>query len=255
MNTQKGDRKHIMSIVYGINPVKELLAQKDPDVFKIAVAKGRSGEDIQKIMQLAKKHGIAVEYKAREELDALAGRKSQGLIAFCKPFKYASLEDVIANRHPRFKNGLILVLDSVTDPQNLGSLIRTAYFFGANGVIIPGNRSASVTSLVMKTSAGTAHHLPIAMVTNLASVLDDLKKAGYWIYGADAHEGKVPTQADFNCDAGLVMGSEGSGLRPLVRKKCDLMISIPGSGDADSLNVSVSAGIILHEICEFRTKV
>ena len=243
-----------MAFIYGINPVKELLAGKDADVSKIVIAKGRSGEDIQGIIQLAKQHGIAVEFKAREELDALSGRKSQGVIAFCKPFKYASLEDVIANRHPRFKNGLILILDSVTDPQNLGSLIRSAYFFGANGVIIPENRSASVTSLVMKTSAGTAHHLPISMVTNLASVLDELKKQGYWIYGADAHGGEASSHVDFNCDAGLVMGSEGSGLRPLVRKKCDFMISIPGSGDADSLNVSVSAGILLHQIYEFRAK-
>ncbi len=243
-----------MRIVYGINPVRELLIEKNPDVFKIVVAKGRGGEDIREIVRLATQHGIALEYKTREELDALAGRKSQGVIGFCKPFRYATVEDVIANRHPRFRNGLILILDSVTDPQNLGSLIRTAYFFGANGVIIPENRSASVTSLVVKTSAGAVQHLPVARVTNLARVLDQLKEAGYWIYGTDAHGSGVLSQAGFDCNVGLIMGSEGSGIRPLVRKKCDLLITIPGSGDADSLNVSVSAGIVLYRIHEMRPK-
>ncbi len=243
-----------MRIVYGINPVRELLIEKNPDVSRIAVARGRGGAEIQEIIRLAKQHGIAVEYKTREELDALAGRKSQGVIGFCRAFRYASVEDVIANTNPRFRNNLILILDSITDPQNLGSLIRTAYFFGANGVIIPENRSAAVTSLVVKTSAGAVQHLPIARVTNVARALDDLKEAGYWIYGTEVRGGQPLSQADFDCHAGLVMGSEGAGIRPLVRKKCDLLVTIPGSGEADSLNVSVAAGIVLYRIHEMRTK-
>lgn len=243
-----------MSIVYGINPVMELIKSVSPDIDRIVVARGRGGREIQDIIDAAKRKGIPVEFKSREELDAQAGKKTQGVIGYCRQFKYADLRDVIANRRPCYKDGLILILDSITDPQNLGSLIRTAYFFGANGVVIPENRAASVTAAVMKASAGAAHHLPVAMVKNLARALDELKEAGYWIYGTDAHGGEAVEQADFSGHVGLVMGSEGSGLRSLIHKKCDLMVSIPGSGEIDSLNVSVSAGIVLNRIHERRLK-
>jgi 23S rRNA (guanosine2251-2'-O)-methyltransferase len=244
-----------MRIIYGINPIIEILSGKNSgDLKKIIIAKGRGGQDIQKILDLAKYTGGMVEFKAREEIDALAGGKSQGIVGFCKPFQYADLQDVITNKDNRARFGLILILDSITDPQNLGSLIRTAYFFGANGVIIPENRAASVNPTVLKASSGAANHLPVAMVTNLARAIDELKEAGYWIYGTDAHAEKSISDTDFNTDTGIVMGSEGSGLRPLVRKKCDLMVSIPGTGNIDSLNVSVSAGILIYGINEKRKK-
>ena len=244
-----------MRIIYGINPVLDLLTAKSDEVQKIAIAKGRTGQEIQRVIELARMHHIAIEFRTRDDLDALAGRNSQGLVAFCKQFMYADLEEVIANKQPPFKNGLILILDSITDPQNMGSLIRTAYFFGANGVVIPENRSASVTPVAVKASSGAAHLLPIAKVTNLSRAIDELKEAGFWIYGTDAHKGEAVGRADFNRDVGLVMGSEGGGLRRLTGEKCDLMISIPGTGKFDSLNVSVSAGIILHRIFEVREKV
>ena len=243
-----------MRTIYGINPVLELLAVQSGEIQKILVAKGRGGQDLQKIVELSKKNHVTLEFRPREAVDALVGGKSQGVVALCKAFQYADLADVIANRHPGYSNSLILILDSVTDPQNLGSMIRTAYFFGANGVIIPENRAASVTATVVKASTGAVHHLPIAMVTNLATTLDVLKKAGYWIYGTDAHAGSPLELVDFNCDVGLVMGSEGAGLRALVGKKCDLMVSIPGAGDSDSLNVSVSAGILMNRIFTMRKK-
>ena len=178
----------------------------------------------------------------------MPGRKSQGVVGYCRQFRYAGLEEVLANRRPGFKNSLVLLLDSVMDPQNLGSLIRTAFYFGANGVVIPEDRSATITSAAMKASAGAAGRLPVARVVNLARTLDELKEAGYWIYGTDSHSENKLEDVDFDGNVGLVMGSEGSGIRPLVRKKCDLTLSIPGAGEFDSLNVSVAAGIILHRI-------
>ena len=243
-----------MSIIYGINPVLDILAAKSGEIQRIVIAKGRGGQDVQKIIELAKKNHVPIEFRSREEADALAGGKSQGVVGYCKQFKYSDFDSLISNRHPHFKNNLILILDSITDPQNLGSLIRTAFFFGANGVIIPENRAASVTAAVVKASCGATHYLPIAMVTNLVRAINDLKEEGFWIYGAEAHSGKSLGSVDFKRDVGLVMGSEGAGLRPLVASQCDLKVSIQGTGGLDSLNVSVSAGIILNKIFEMREK-
>ncbi len=243
-----------MRTIYGINPVLELLSTQSGEIQKILVAKGRGGQDLQKIVELSRKNGVVLEFRPREAVDALAGGKSQGVVALCKAFRYATLDEIIANQHAGYRNRLVLILDSITDPQNLGSMIRTAYFFGANGVIIPENRAAAVTPAVVKASTGAVHHLPIAMVTNLTVAMEALKKAGFWIYGTDAHSGTPLEQVDFDCDVGLVMGSEGTGLRPLVGRTCDLMVSIPGAGDSDSLNVSVSAGIIISRIFTKRKK-
>jgi 23S rRNA (guanosine2251-2'-O)-methyltransferase len=158
------------------------------------------------------------------------------------------VDDIITNRHPDFKYNLILILDGITDPQNLGTLIRTAHCCGANGVIIPENRSASVTGTVIKASAGAANHTPIARVVNLSNAIDYLKEQGFWIYGTDPATGKDFGSFDYDGHIGLVMGSEGTGMRPLIRKKCDFRLLIPTKGKIDSLNVSVAAGIILYEI-------
>ncbi len=146
------------------------------------------------------------------------------------------------------KNVLILILDGITDPQNLGSLIRTALCFGVAGLVIPENRAASVTPSVIKASAGAALHLPIIKVVNISRTIDQLKEVGFWIYGADADCGEGIRSPDYSNHAGLVLGSEGKGIRPLVRKKCDVLISIPMTGSIDSLNVSVAGGIILYEV-------
>ena len=142
----------------------------------------------------------------------------------------------------------MVLLDSVTDPQNLGSIIRTAHCCGANGVIIPENRAASVTASVAKASAGAVHYLPTAMVVNLVRTIEYLKEKGFWIYGADCGVGSDIHAPDYEGNIGLVMGSEGRGIRPLIRKKCDFLISIPMRGQVASLNVSVAAGVILYEI-------
>ncbi len=216
---------------------------------KIVVAEGREREAVQKILKLAAERGVPVESTGRDRVEKLAPRQvHQGIIGLCREHAYATVDDVLANRHKGSRYGLVILLDSVTDPQNLGSIIRTAHCCGANGVIIPENRSASVTAAVAKASAGAVYCLPTAMVVNLVRTIEYLKEKGFWIYGAAA-EAEVSIHApDYEGDIGLVMGSEGKGIRPLIRKKCDFLISIPMRGQVASLNVSVAAGIIIHEI-------
>ena len=143
---------------------------------------------------------------------------------------------------------LILILDGILDPQNLGSIIRSAHCLGANGVVIPADRAASVTPAVMKASAGSAEYLPIARVTNVSRTIDYLKDRGFWVFGAEAHGGQDIREHNFNVPAVLVMGSEDRGIRPLVKRKCDFLVTIPMAGKFDSFNVAVAAGIIQYAI-------
>jgi len=238
-----------MQVIYGINPVLETLRSKGSDIRKVILAEGRRGEDAAKILELAAARGVAVETLRREELDRRAGTAAhQGVLCLCGEFAYASLEEIVANRHPAVPGSLVLLLDGIEDPQNLGSLIRSAHCFGANGVVIPRDRAAGITPAVIKASAGAAGHIPVARVVNLTQAVDLLKEKGFWVYGADAGAKTELGSARFEGDIGLVMGSEGKGIRPLVRKHCDILVSIPLFGKLDSLNVSVAAGILLHEI-------
>jgi 23S rRNA (guanosine2251-2'-O)-methyltransferase len=222
-------------------------------VQRIVVAGTRGGEGMQVLLGLAARAGVPVEYRDRAYLEKLAGTENhQGVVCLCRDFEYADLDDVIGNRRQPFRDGLIVLLDGVTDPQNLGALLRTARCFGANGVIIPQDRASPVTPSVIKASAGAALHLPVARVVNLANTLERLKKEGYWIYGAEARSGIDLDRVDFEGAVALVMGSEGGGIRPLVRKKCDFFVSIPLPGNFESLNVSVAAGILLHHIARRR---
>jgi 23S rRNA (guanosine2251-2'-O)-methyltransferase len=238
-----------MQIIYGINPVSEILRSEGGNVQKIILAEGRKGEDVKKIIGLAAARGIAVEIRGRESLDRQAGTAAhQGVLCLCGEFAYAGLEEIIANRHPAFPASLVLLLDGVEDPQNLGSLIRTAHCFGANGVVIPRDRAAGITPAVIKASAGAAGHIPVARVVNLTQAIEFMKENGFWVYGTDASSDCDAGSVRFEGNVGLVMGSEGKGIRPLVRKHCDVLLSIPLFGRIDSLNVSVAAGILLHEI-------
>jgi 23S rRNA (guanosine2251-2'-O)-methyltransferase len=238
-----------MQVIYGINPLLEIFHSHPAMLEKIVVAEGREKGAVQKILQLAAKNGIPVEWMGRGGVEKLApGLVHQGIVGLCREHAYATVDEVLANRHKGSRYSLVILLDSVTDTQNLGSIIRTAHCCGANGVIIPENRSASVTASVAKASAGAVYRLPTAMVVNMARTIDDLKERGFWIYGAAAEAEVTIHTPGYEGDVGLVMGSEGKGLRPLIRKKCDFLISIPMRGQVASLNVSVAAGIIIHEI-------
>jgi 23S rRNA (guanosine2251-2'-O)-methyltransferase len=238
-----------VQVIYGINPLLEVLLSHPAMLEKVVVADGRRGEELRRILKLAAVHGIPLEFGGRERLEKLAPHQvHQGVAGICRGHAYATVDEVIAHRHEKSKYDLLVLLDSVTDPQNLGSIIRTAHCCGANGVIIPENRAASVTASVAKASAGAVQYLPTAMVVNLVRTIEYLKEKGFWIYGADA-EAQMDIQApDYQGNIALVMGSEGRGIRPLIRKKCDFLISIPLRGQVSSLNVSVAAGVILFAI-------
>lgn len=238
-----------MQVIYGINPLLETVLSHPAMLEKIVIVEGRGGEAVEKILRLSAEHGIAVEFCKRDRIEKLAPRQvHQGVAGLCKDFAYASVDEVIAHRHRLSRHDLVVILDSVSDPHNLGSIIRTAHCCGANGIIIPENRAASVTASVVKASAGAAQYLPTAMVVNLARTIDYLKERGFWIYGADAASEVDVGTPDYTGPVCLVMGSEGQGIRPLVRKKCDFLISVPMKGEVASLNVAVAAGIILYGI-------
>ena len=238
-----------MQVIYGINPLLEIFLACPTMLEKIVVAEGRGGEALQKIMKLASEFAIPVEFKGREGVEKLAPRRvHQGIVGLCREYAYATVDDVLANRHKKSRYDLVIILDSINDPQNLGAIIRTAHCCGANGVIIPGNRAASVTASVVKASAGAVYRIPTAMTINLVRTIEYLKEKGFWIYGADAGSDATFYTPDYKGHVGLVLGNEGLGIRPLIRKKCDFLISIPLRGEVASLNVSTAAGVILYEI-------
>ncbi|MBM4272326.1 MAG: 23S rRNA (guanosine(2251)-2'-O)-methyltransferase RlmB [Deltaproteobacteria bacterium] len=244
-----------MEVIFGINPLIEALRRNDEKIRKIVIARGRGGDPVKRILSLAAQRGVPVEFEDKKFLDRKVDQKShQGVIGYRGGFNYAGLDDIIANRHGDFDNSLVLILDGITDPQNLGSLIRTAHCYGANGVIIPERRSASVTAAVIKSSAGAVFYTPVAKVINVSDTIEYLKGRGFWIYGTDPEHGKNINDFEYNNHVCLIMGSEGKGMRPLIKQKCDFLVSIPMRGVIGSLNVSVAAGIILHEILkEWRT--
>jgi 23S rRNA (guanosine2251-2'-O)-methyltransferase len=238
-----------MQVIYGTNPLLEIFLSHPAMLEKIVVAEGREGEAVQKILKLAAEHAVPVEICGRARVEKLAPRRvHQGVVGLCREHAYATVDDIIANRHSASKYNLVVLLDSVTDPQNLGSIVRTAHCCGANGIIIPESRAASVTASVAKASAGAVQYLPTAMVVNLVRTIEYLIERGFWIYGADASSELNIHSPDYEGHIGLVMGSEGRGIRPLIRKKCDFLISIPMRGQVASLNVSVATGVILYEI-------
>ncbi len=238
-----------MEVVYGINSIKALLQQQKGRLRKIIIASGRGGSSIEEIIELSGQKVIPVEFNQRKYLDELAGTSDhQGVIGLCRPFVYADLDGIERNRNRSFNSDLILVLDSIMDPHNLGSIIRTAHCLGANGIIIPEDRAASVTAVVNKASAGSVTQIPVAKVVNIAQTIDYLKDKGFWVFGAETRGGSNLQEMDFNCPVVLVLGGEAKGIRPLVKKKCDFLLTIPMTGEFDSLNVAVASGIILYEI-------
>lgn len=203
---------------------------------------------VQPILEEAKGRGVVVQYADKRKLDSLApGIQHQGVVAQAAAVSYAEPEELLARAAERGEAPLIVLLDEVEDPHNLGSILRSVDCTGAHGVIVPKRRSASLTAVVAKTSAGAVEYVPVARVSNLAQTIDRLKEAGVWIAGA-AGEAKADVYAtDLTGPIAIVIGSEGKGLSRLIREKCDFLISLPMFGKLNSLNASVAAGIILYE--------
>ena len=239
-------------ILYGINPVREAL-RGNRKAFELFVQTGGTDQRIAKLATLAEEKGIAVRRRERADLERLAGNPHhQGVVLKVAPFVYAELEDFLAN-HQESEAGLfLLVLDGIQDPQNLGALIRSAACAGVQGVIIPKDRACGMTPVVEKASAGAVETIPVIQVTNLVQTLERLKQAGCWTFGLAGEANKNIYQADYRGNLALVVGSEGEGIRPLVRKHCDLLLAIPHYGGISSLNASVAGGIVLFEAARQR---
>ena len=240
-----------MNINYGVNPVTEALKARGRAFEWVGVAKERHDLRLQRLIEECRKIGVPVRFVQRTELDRMAGSGShQGVVAVTSSKQYIDLEDLVESRRGEY--ALIVVLDGVEDPHNLGAVLRTADAAGADGVVIPERRAAGVTGTVAKASAGASEHLPVARVTNIARTVDELKQRNVWVIGLDERANQTYDELDYKMDCALVLGAEGKGLHDLVKKKCDFLISIPMLGKVSSLNVSVAAGIVLYEVVRQR---
>lgn len=241
-----------MADIYGRNPVLEALRHGDT-ITRIFIARGaQETKPVQDILHLAQEAGVPVEMVERRILDMRsAGGVHQGVIAVSEPFAYAEIDDIL-NR-ARKGTLLALALDSVQDPQNLGSLLRSAEAAGVHGVILPERRAAPVTAVVEKAAAGAARLLPIAQVTNLVRALQQMKSAGAWIAGVENDpKAQLYTKASLTGPLVIVLGSEGRGIGRLVRETCDFLIRLPMHGQVSSLNVAVAGSIVLYEVLRQR---
>ncbi|HEX8880078.1 MAG TPA: 23S rRNA (guanosine(2251)-2'-O)-methyltransferase RlmB [Candidatus Acidoferrum sp.] len=237
-----------MDKLTGIHAVKEALEAQRP-IDRITIVKGRQDTRIEEIVQLARKNSIPVRFEDRHQLDRLANTKDhQGVVALAAARAAATLDEILTKANQaRGQIGLIILLDGIEDPHNLGAIVRTALAAGAYGVVIPERRAAGLTDTVARTSAGALAHLPVVKVTNLARAMEDLKEAGYWLVGLDERADKTYTEVDYTSPVGIVLGGEGQGLHELTRKRCDFVVSLPTTGPVRSLNASVAAGIVLFE--------
>jgi 23S rRNA (guanosine2251-2'-O)-methyltransferase len=240
-----------MHYIYGINSVTEALKARGRTFQWVGMAKERHDIRLQRLIEDCRKLGIQVRFVERTELDHMAGNAAhQGVVAVTSAKQYNDLNDVIDAKRAEYS--LLVVLDGVEDPHNLGAILRTSDAAGADGVVIPDRRAAGVTGTVTKVSAGASEHLPIAKVTNIARTIEDLKDRNIWTVGLDEHGKQSYEALDYKMDCALVLGAEGKGLHDLVKKKCDFLVSIPMLGKVPSLNVSVAAGVVLYEIVRQR---
>lgn len=239
--------------IEGRNPVIEAL-KGNRTVHKVLIQKGLKGFKINDIKNECSKQNIQLNYVSKIKLDNMSfAHIHQGVIAIAEELKMATVDEILAVADERNEKPFIIILDQIQDPHNFGSIIRTAYSAGAHGIIYQEKRSVGITPIVIKTSAGAVEHILLSQVTNINSTLDLLKKAGLWIFGADMEGDKSYYQVDFNEKIGLVFGSEGSGLRKLVKNNCDFLIKIPMKGEMDSLNASIAMAIIGFEVVKQRS--
>jgi len=239
--------------IAGFHGVRGSLAQRRIEIQEIWIAERKKSARAMEILQLAREQGIPVRFKEREELSrSLPGVAHQGIVALSKGFAYAELDQIIDLCSHSQGRALVIAADHITDEGNLGALIRVAAFFGAHGLVIPKDRSASVSSKVLKRSSGAYVHLPIARVVNLGRALDLLAGKGLWIIGTAGESSSSVYHFDWNRDLVLVLGNEERGMAKTVRERCHEVIGIPAAGNVDSLNVAVAAGVILSEIVRRR---
>ncbi len=239
-------------IVYGINPAREMLLHAGGRVEMIAVVRGGVGPKLKEILRLARSEGIKVEQKSREELDSLAGGgRHQGVVVLAQKRKVVSLPELLA-KVKDFEAPVLFVLDGITDPRNLGAIIRSAEVLGGNGVIIGKDRSAGLSPTAVKASSGATEIIPVAVVVNVARSLKLLEESGYWVVGTAPDAEKTCHQYDWEGPTAVVLGSEERGMRRLVRESCHEVVRIPVAGKISSLNAASAAAIIMYEIVRQR---
>lgn len=239
-------------IVYGRNSVESLLESSKRRVNKVLLSKGiKFDQKIKKIVDMAKAGNIPVQEVPREKLNSIAPGSHQGIAASVSPIEYMEFSDFQRSLN-NIKNGLVIILDGVEDPHNLGSIIRTAAAAGANGIIIPKRRSTPVTAAVEKASAGTVEKIPIIQVTNIVNTVEKLKEDNFWIFGAESSGEKYYYEADYDLNCVLIVGGENQGISSLVKKHCDVVVSIPMPGCINSLNVANAASIMIYEVIRQR---
>lgn len=232
--------------IEGRNTVKEAL-KSGRDIDKIYIQKDGDGR-LRELKRLAKEHKTVIIETERRKLDEISGGGAhQGIIAFCSAVSYCTVEDILTFAAEKNEPPLIIIADGLTDPHNLGAVIRSAFAAGAHGLIIPKRRSCGINETVEKAAAGAAQHLRIAKVVNIAGAVETLKKNGVWITGTDLSAEKAHFEMDFTGSTGIIIGSEGEGISRIVREKCDFLTKIPMAGEIQSLNASVAAGIVLFE--------
>jgi 23S rRNA (guanosine2251-2'-O)-methyltransferase len=243
-----------MNVIFGINAVAETLKARGRSFEWVGVATERKDLRLQNLIKDCRKLSVPVRFLPRVDLDRMAGTAShQGVVAVTSSKQYNDLDDLIAAK--RGDHALLVVLDGIEDPHNLGAILRTADAAGADGVVIPERRAVGITGTVVKSSAGASEHLPVAKVTNIARTLEDLKTQNIWTVGLDERGAQSYESLDYNMDCAVVLGAEGKGLHDLVARKCDFLVSIPMLGKVPSLNVSVAAGVVLYEVVRQRRKI
>ena len=240
--------------IEGRNSVLELL-ESGKDVNKIFVTRGEKHGSINKILGIAKERKIIVVEKDKKQMDEMAQEENyQGVIAIVPPFEYVEISDILEVAKERNEDPFVIVLDGIEDPHNLGSIIRTAETAGVHGIIIPKRRAASVNSTVNKASAGAVEHMKIARVTNISDAIEELKQAGLWVCGTAVDTNKYYYNQDLTGPLAIVIGNEGKGIGEKVKKNCDFLVKIPMKGKVQSLNASVSTGIVVYEAVKQRIR-
>src|SRR3984957_11257001 len=240
-----------MHYIFGINAVTEALKAGGRRFEWVGMAKERHDIRLQRLIEDCRRLKVQVRFLQRTDLDDMAGTAAhQGVVAVTSAKQYSDLNDVVEAKRGQYS--LVVVLDGVEDPHNLGALLRTADAAGADGVVTPERRAASVTGTVTKVSAGASEHLPIAKVTNISRALEDLKEKDLWVVGLDERAEQTYDAIDYKMHCAVVLGAEGKGVHELVRRHCDFLVSIPMMGQVPSLNVSVAAGVVLYEVVRQR---
>lgn len=240
--------------LYGIHPVLEAL-KKRPRAVKGITLSRRAGKTIDPILKLASGANIDIRYTGPDQITAIAGSENhQGVAAEAEPYGLTELDLLVSTVGSKDRKAFILVLDSIQDPQNFGALIRSALCSGVQAVVFPKDRSAGLNGATAKASAGAIEHMTFCRVTNICAALDYLKKAGVWVAGTFADGRDSLYAVDLNIDLALVMGNEEKGIRPLVKKNCDFLLSIPLEGRFDSLNAAMAGAVVMFEVMRQRTK-